>query len=68
MKLYAFIVLLVLFLLSTFGAVIPYLLSAKSDELVLAGILVLVIAIPVVYLAVVNIFKEALKLNRRRRK
>ncbi len=50
MKLYINVVILLLFITSSIGFVLPYLISAKSTELVIGSIAYCIIIIPLVFL------------------
>ena len=67
-KIYFAGVLLLLLVVSLFGLAVPKLISAKSDELVLAGVLVSIFSVmPITYL--VNfIVKEVQRITKTRRR
>lgn len=57
-KIYLSIIGLILFLLFSLGFALPYLFSAKSDELVVFGVVYVILGIPVLY----NLVKHLLQL------
>lgn len=67
-KIYFASVLLLLVIVGLFGLAVPKLISAKSDELVLAGVLVSVFSVvPITYL-VNYIVKEVQRITRTKRR
>lgn len=69
-KVYGLIVLIILTAVSMYGFLLPYMVSAKHDELVLGGILLsLITVVPLAYMvyAVIVEAKKQLKLKRGRK-
>jgi hypothetical protein len=62
LKIYAKIVILIVILMIVFGFGLPFLISAKSTELVGIGIFLSIVIIPIIIWLGVNIVKDSMKL------
>lgn len=61
MKLYVKSVVFLLLLVAIFGFGLPYLISMKSHEAVLAGVFLFIVAIPTIVVVGKNIFEDFYK-------